>query len=243
MGVVNQPTRTCTKCQQAKTLSEFSRRGRKSDALKSTCKKCTAQARRDHYLANREHERATNRRWIEQNQERRADYNKEYQASDGAKASKARSYRKNLEANRAKKRQWHKDNPEQTAANKRRWNAENAERLAVGRRVKYLADVEASRRAAREWAKAHPEQRAYNQRRREARKRGHQSSLDPAFADYLVILKLDPCSYCGGVTEAGDHIVPLARGGEHAWENLTASCRSCNSRKRATSLLVHLLRR
>lgn len=45
------------------------------------------------------------------------------------------------------------------------------------------------------------------------------------------------CQYCGGPAENVDHVVPRSRGGEHAWENVVAACRRCNSRKE--NRLVH----
>jgi 5-methylcytosine-specific restriction endonuclease McrA len=39
------------------------------------------------------------------------------------------------------------------------------------------------------------------------------------------------CQYCNHSAENIDHIVPRSRGGEHSWENVVASCRSCNARK------------
>jgi 5-methylcytosine-specific restriction endonuclease McrA len=40
------------------------------------------------------------------------------------------------------------------------------------------------------------------------------------------------CQYCGGSAENIDHVIPRSRGGLHAWENVVASCRPCNARKR-----------
>lgn len=43
------------------------------------------------------------------------------------------------------------------------------------------------------------------------------------------------CAYCGRFLEKDnfciDHIIPLSRGGNNEDDNLTVSCRSCNSRK------------
>jgi 5-methylcytosine-specific restriction endonuclease McrA len=39
------------------------------------------------------------------------------------------------------------------------------------------------------------------------------------------------CQYCNRPAENIDHVIPRSRGGEHAWENVVASCRPCNSRK------------
>jgi 5-methylcytosine-specific restriction endonuclease McrA len=39
------------------------------------------------------------------------------------------------------------------------------------------------------------------------------------------------CQYCGRAAENVDHVIPKSRGGDHAWENVVAACRRCNSRK------------
>jgi 5-methylcytosine-specific restriction endonuclease McrA len=39
------------------------------------------------------------------------------------------------------------------------------------------------------------------------------------------------CQYCNRAAENIDHVVPRSRGGTHSWENVVASCRSCNARK------------
>ncbi len=39
------------------------------------------------------------------------------------------------------------------------------------------------------------------------------------------------CQYCNRSAENIDHVVPRSRGGTHAWDNVVASCRACNSRK------------
>ncbi len=40
------------------------------------------------------------------------------------------------------------------------------------------------------------------------------------------------CQYCGDSAENIDHVIPKSRGGLHAWDNVVASCRPCNARKR-----------
>lgn len=40
------------------------------------------------------------------------------------------------------------------------------------------------------------------------------------------------CLYCGSTTNLTvDHVIPRARGGEHAWTNLATCCAPCNRRK------------
>lgn len=40
------------------------------------------------------------------------------------------------------------------------------------------------------------------------------------------------CQYCGSKAENVDHVLPRSRGGEHAWSNVVAACRRCNSHKK-----------
>ena len=39
------------------------------------------------------------------------------------------------------------------------------------------------------------------------------------------------CQYCGGTAENVDHVIPRSLGGPHAWDNVVAACRACNTRK------------
>lgn len=47
------------------------------------------------------------------------------------------------------------------------------------------------------------------------------------------------CAYCGSRADTIDHVLPRSRGGRHAWDNVVASCASCNHRK-ADKLLSEL---
>jgi 5-methylcytosine-specific restriction endonuclease McrA len=40
------------------------------------------------------------------------------------------------------------------------------------------------------------------------------------------------CQYCGASAENIDHVIPRSKGGLHSWDNVVASCRPCNTRKR-----------
>ncbi|QKS13193.1 HNH endonuclease [Curtobacterium sp. Csp1] len=39
------------------------------------------------------------------------------------------------------------------------------------------------------------------------------------------------CAYCLGFGDTLDHVVPRARGGEHAWSNVVVACFQCNNKK------------
>lgn len=46
------------------------------------------------------------------------------------------------------------------------------------------------------------------------------------------------CQYCNASAESIDHVVPRSKGGAHAWENVVACCRKCNTYK-GDRLLEH----
>ena len=71
-------------------------------------------------------------------------------------------------------------------------------------------------------------------------------ALQPTRANIL-LRDEDTCQYCGKHSRelTLDHIIPRSRGGQSTWENLVASCRSCNGKKGSRLLKdanMHLLR-
>lgn len=61
--------------------------------------------------------------------------------------------------------------------------------------------------------------------------------------NFLDVLRIDPCAYCGGAGGVIDHIYPRALGGSDEWTNLTAACAQCNNQKKAKLLLTYLAHR
>lgn len=47
--------RQCTKCEETKTINEFSKKKNSLDGYNRRCKTCTREASRDHYLANKQY--------------------------------------------------------------------------------------------------------------------------------------------------------------------------------------------
>jgi 5-methylcytosine-specific restriction endonuclease McrA len=58
----------------------------------------------------------------------------------------------------------------------------------------------------------------------------------PAFTRFNVYLRDEwRCQYCAQIFRTHeltfDHVIPRSKGGNTSWENIVASCRSCNTRK------------
>lgn len=83
------------------------------------------------------------------------------------------------------------------------------------------------------WAQAHPAQAQERQRRRRAKTLGrHIEKIDP-----IAIADRDEwtCYLCGHTVDDStfsiDHVVPLARGGDHTPDNVKLAHLRCNQRK------------
>jgi 5-methylcytosine-specific restriction endonuclease McrA len=132
-------------------------------------------------------------------------------------------------ANRERVREWnrawsaeHRSSDEHRAAESRRWQDYNARNAAAQRA-----------RVAR-WGAENLEARAFRERERAARKAGA-AVADFTLADWRALKAqyLGRCAYCGEVPRimTQDHVVPLAKGGDHTRANIVPACVPCNSAK------------
>lgn len=100
------------------------------------------------------------------------------------------------------------------------------------------ANRERHRAASAAWVAANRDWYRLNMRAAQRRRRVGRGADEVAYADAL---RGDPCSYCSGAAGEIDHISPVIAGGENRWTNLTAACKSCNSRKHDKPLLIAML--
>ena len=140
-------------------------------------------------------------------------------------------YARNSAKVRAAAKAYRIANPERVAAGKVKCAAENAALIKGRQQARYYADVEQSRADKRAQYAASPEIYKAHARKRKARLRG-------AAVREVVHLKilyerdggrcricLKPCGY--GVASI-DHIVPIAHGGNHSYQNTQLAHLYCN---------------
>jgi len=133
-------------------------------------------------------------------------------------------------------REYREKHPEKGREASRKYREAHPEKIK-----EYQAEYLASGRmyeAVRRWRKKNPETYAAVGHRYRARFR---NVIIEDTRLYRTILKQDPCSYCGKPSEEIDHIEPLIAGGFESEDNLTAACKSCNSRKKDRPLLTWML--
>lgn len=95
--------------------------------------------------------------------------------------------------------------------------------------------------AVASWAKNNPGKAAQRAQNRRAKKLAADSGCWFARAQYVDLIRTEPCSFCGTSKSEVDHIDPLTISGDDSWQNLGTACRSCNARKGTMSLLDFLL--
>jgi 5-methylcytosine-specific restriction endonuclease McrA len=154
---------------------------------------------------------AQKREYTKRTRAQRRDYNKAYHTANAeklkiiAKARRARDFEKIKERNR----RYVAAHPEKQREWTRRWNAKNKAKLIANDKRRY--DLE----------KCSPEQKR----------------LVEKFYESVKLRKFVQCYYCGekvrGADAHIDHVIALSRKGNHAVENLAASCANCNHSKGA----------
>jgi 5-methylcytosine-specific restriction endonuclease McrA len=148
----------------------------------------------------------------------------------------------------ARDRQWTRENQDHRRAYRERTKKERSEYAKrwysenPGYRERYYRENKAANYERRyRWIELNPEKhRALSAKRRAALRAT--SDLE-AVAEYMGLLRADPCVYCGSPTNHIDHIVPLAREGAHEWGNLAPTCATCNASKATQDVLTFMLRR
>jgi 5-methylcytosine-specific restriction endonuclease McrA len=119
-------------------------------------------------------------------------------------------------------------------------------------RRRYANDPQRQHRATKKWEAKFPEKRrAVNlraQTKRRARELGQTLAENRLTAGEWqdILARYDGrCAYCFDLTDKPqkEHVVPLARGGQHVARNIVPACRSCNSQKRTKLLSEWLFER
>jgi 5-methylcytosine-specific restriction endonuclease McrA len=158
-----------------------------------------------------------------------------YKDPEKRKAYARERYRKDP----SRSRRYYEENRERIIAAVGERQAARKEEKRAYDRERYLANKQKVRDQNAAWEARNPEKVRARTRFKNHRRRG--ATPDEAAQDYMHILQVDPCSYCGGPMEHVDHIDPISRGGTGDWSNLTAACQSCNYSKNDRPLLLALL--
>lgn len=236
--------KTCTRCGQTKTADAFNKNARTKDGLTPHCKEC----RKAHRDATKETRSIKSREYYERTRDRKLEYARDYRNSHSDEikewkrnyrienrellAKKDKQYREvNLTDIKKKRKAKYASDPEKFLLQAKEWAENNVEKANANKRKWALRNKEKASNAGKKWSAKNPEKRAEMKLRRRAR-----IALNPVFEvsdEFLKNLYSSPCVECGSTDKiSADHIIPVARGGEHSESNLQPLCGPCNSSKR-----------
>lgn len=236
--------KTCTRCGQTKTAESFNKNARTKDGLTPHCKEC----RKAHRDATKETRAIKDREHYERTRDQKLEYAREYRISHSDEikewkknyrienreklAEKDKRYREaNLTEINTKRKAKYAADPEKFLQQAKKWAENNVEKANANKRKWALRNQEKASNAGKQWRSNNPEKRAEMKLRRRAR-----IALNPVYEvsdEFLKHLYASPCVACGSTEKiTADHIIPVARGGEHSESNLQPLCGSCNSSKR-----------
>lgn len=239
MGTDLRMKKRCPICEKTKPIEQFARNRSTKSGFGGRCKPCHAALALKRRQANRERDREIRRAFYQRHAERISVENAAARKADPAKWSvKDRANYERRTATpegRAQFRAWQEDwklrNPERNAEISRRctraWRKANPEKAADSYRA---------------WAAANPEKYRAGQQRGHANRKARLRSADGVRIlniDRAVVFERDGgiCGICDSLVDATDwhmdHVVPLARGGEHTYGNVQVSHPRCNMRKHA----------
>lgn len=143
------------------------------------------------------------------------------------------------ECMKAYKRERYAKNPGPERERCRAYNKANPHVPREAMRRMREKDPAGSLAKAREWRAANPEKVSAHDAKKHAIRRGAARGGRVTAAEWATIKERHQhrCAYCG--CKPGrltmDHIIPLARGGQHEPGNIAPACSRCNSRKHAAN--------
>jgi len=179
---------------------------------------------RKHYQKNKAYYKSVNSRWWKDHPEQRRAKDRRRRKNNPEKfKAKSKSYReRNLEKVRASRRKWQSDQWAHRQEYMRSYYERNREKIKAKSKSLYQSNK------GRWWN--------YSQKRRVLKM---QASFNLTaireFVDSVKSKKTARCYYCGDRVITTnihfDHIIPLAKGGQHSVDNLCVSCAPCNLSK------------
>lgn len=150
-----------------------------------------------------------------------------------------------MEAHRRRQAEYAAANREQERLRAAEWRKNNPDKARELDRAMYLKNKTSALEYNRLYRQANPERSGLWARNRQARKRAGGGGLSKGYVEFLLTWQNGKCLTCNANLQATgyhiDHVIPLAKGGQHCDDNVQLLCPTCNKRKATRSLYEFLL--
>lgn len=199
---MTEATKTCTKCDQTKRLTEYHRQSRAKDGRRNDCRLCANAAAAAHHAENREARAEYDATYRAANRERIRESGAKWRAENNARIS-------------ARVAAYHAENRDRRAEYMAEWRSANRE---------HVAEYNASYRTKTPhtgW------EAGYRSRCREY---GFEPVIRSFTREEMISYwgNRGKCIYCDAPFTEIDHLIPVGMGGHHVIENVAPSCMPCN---------------
>jgi 5-methylcytosine-specific restriction endonuclease McrA len=125
-------------------------------------------------------------------------------------------------------------NEQKIKSNGKIYRAKNKDQLAINRKLYYQENSEKLLAKGKRHREENPLLYRHYSHDRRANIKSRQFLITKK---QLIRIMSNNCFYCGSKSEHLDHVLPLARGGNHSIGNLVASCAHCNTSKGAKTIM------
>lgn len=226
-----QPLKRCTLCLETfpATLEFFASHKRGKDGLSSRCRKCRALECKQWRENNAEH-------YLEYGRKHTQEFNAAH--PEKKKARDRAYYEKNRERLKQKSRVYYRQNIDYERQYRYDYYRRNMATMKQRAHLHYQDNKERHHRLSREWNRNHPNQSRAIKHRARVLRISRIAASDRHFTakdiERQYKAQKGRCYWCGkklGKSYHVDHIVPIARGGSNAPENIVIACPPCNLSK------------
>lgn len=223
------------------TSDYFNRDKTSKDGFCYKCRECSRAANRQWYADNLGRALESARKWHQEHPEKRREIARNYGARNREKIRQyGREYRRvNADKIKAKVRRVYKISPEKRREYRRNYQKKHAKELAARSRERYALAPKPFNERNRRWKKKNRDKVRDHDRRRRARLLEAKGSHTAADVSTQFERQHRRCYYCDSKLKNKyhvDHVIPLARGGSDAPDNLVIACAKCNQKKNAKLL-------
>ena len=213
----------CTRCNQSLSIDLFHKMTSAKTGYASACKLCIKQSSKDYRQTNSDKLKIINANYYQKNKLVILEKQRLYIAST-------------QEARKLYRVTWRERNRIAIRNYANNYSKNNPEKLLTYRSNKSLEQKEKDKIAKRRWAKNN--QKLVNEKTLRYRAKKSNNGVYKIAISKILKLYQSPCFYCGTKSQIElDHVIPIARGGQHSIGNLVAACRACNGSKGSKTIM------
>ena len=251
-------TKICNTCKINKKITEYGIRKGTLDGHNYKCKECDAIYKREHYLKHQDRYLKEKKIYREENKDKLNKQSMElyYKNRDRYNISKKIYREKHKDKFSKLSKQYYIDNKERIVKQKKEFYENNKERMNLISKNNYIKNRKYYNESSKKYRKDNPlrcsrlkkewsqtidgklSKKTNNHKRNSKIRTTNDKTITIKSLNNLLEEQNNKCKYCNIDLDFNvkfqvhlDHIVPIAKGGQHSIKNVVFSCKRCNLKK------------